>query len=33
VALRLVGSSEDDDERGVATMAETKRMTSEEVVG
>jgi transposase-like protein len=33
VALKLVGSSEDDDERRVATMAETKRMTTEEVVG
>jgi putative transposase len=33
VALRLVESSEDDDERRVATMAETKRMTTEEVVG
>jgi putative transposase len=33
VALKLVESSEDDDERRVATMAETKRMTTEEVVG
>jgi transposase-like protein len=33
VALKLVGSGEDDDERRVTTMAETKRMTTEEVVG
>jgi transposase-like protein len=33
VALRLVESSEDDDERRVTTMAETKRMTCEQVVG
>jgi len=33
VALKLVGSCEDDDERRVTTMAETKRMTTEEVVG
>jgi putative transposase len=33
VALKLVGSSEDDDERRVTTMAETKRMTCEQVVG
>jgi hypothetical protein len=33
VALRLVESCEDDDERRATTMAETKRMTTEEVVG
>jgi putative transposase len=33
VALKLVESCEDDDERRVTTMAETKRMTTEEVVG
>src|SRR6266545_3989166 len=33
VALRLVESCEDDDERRVTTMAETKRMTAEQVVG
>src|SRR4029434_6777711 len=33
VALRLVESCEEDDERRVTTMAETKRMTSAEVVG
>jgi len=33
VALRLVESCEDDDERRVTTMAERKRMTTEEVVG
>jgi hypothetical protein len=33
VALRLVESCEDDDERRVTTMVETKRMTTEEVVG
>jgi hypothetical protein len=33
VTLRLVESCEDDDERRVTTMAETKRMTTEEVVG
>jgi putative transposase len=32
VALRLVESCEDDDERRVTTVAETKRMTAEEVV-
>jgi transposase-like protein len=33
VALNLVESCEDDDERRVTTMGERKRMTSEEVVG
>jgi hypothetical protein len=33
VALRLVESCEDVDERGVTTMAERKRMTTEQVVG
>jgi putative transposase len=33
VALKLVESCEDDDERRVTTMAETKRMTTEQVVG
>jgi transposase-like protein len=33
VALKLVESGEDDDERRVTTMAETRRMTSGEVVG
>jgi hypothetical protein len=33
VALRIVESCEDDDERRGTTMAETKRMTTAEVVG
>jgi putative transposase len=33
VALKLVESCEDNDERRVTTMAETKRMTAEQVVG
>jgi transposase-like protein len=33
VALKLVESCADDDERRVTTMAETKRMTTEQVVG
>jgi hypothetical protein len=32
-ALRLVGSCQGIDERRVTAMAETKRMTTEEVVG